>query len=1181
MKEEEMRRINEEASDNALEYQRIEKELRTEIAKLNRQSLEDSEKKESRIRELKEKLASAIASADASEKDRIEVERQLSSLTASLKEQQTLLEHKSNQQRELTRKLQEQVAILTEARNELSAKVVQLEATTRSFSTESGQKDAEIDRLKKENDKLEELKRSHISSIQNLEGTLLSLKEKVLELNIEGNIVDDLRRELSIIPELKDELTRVVNALSITQDALEKERVDHRNTIEDRDRFQDLNSHLESHSENLRSEVSKLKEENEALQGVEQEVLFVNKELEHSKKLNSDLEQKLAKMTKQKEEREDRVKVSSLRIANELGNFQTWIESALAGELENVDADEGNDLLEQELVGLDGMKSVIMGTKSRVVDAIYEIVHLRDNYKTLTNELDSKNTLFSNLDVEKSELQKELLSLRKLASEQEKALRTLDEQKANMERNITELEDIVEDQQEEERSRSRFVLSLLRQLKSTVTDRNYDGSPVKGGKSSSIEMENITWETVQAQFSEQISKHIIERDALKKERINLEAQVAELEDSYIRQTNALREAQEQYEEDRKENDLLKQKEIDEMRRKYEDELDSLLAEYKLKIKDFVDKDSEQQAFINELNIKYKKASLTVDVLKSDIESLHIEKEKLQGCLRLMARGVRPMKNKISDLKDHKKILALQVRYLERLQKNIHDSVKQLSGEFQLEDEFGVADVVSKPKASFRSAAIAVIAFIKLNKLRNKEKKIQVYNVGDDKVQLLPEEEIPHIDTTKLPFGADIDKSNVQSFLQLCSYLDPKVDEKRASKDMWLIMALQDGLDGLLSKRLNSSLNTSMQTPSKRKVSFIENSIAHQSPAKRTIERVQKTTVGVTKILRDLAKERNSLQKELYEFNERMSRLQKTVTEAEENARKKQELVSFMETRIEELQSENMELIQPEKYNLLQREIEKLRDNYAHIQYEKEQFKQEFENQMTALDNYRKDVQELQDKLRERTSRLEVAQKELQSKRVETESLQSIINKHTEMLRDLETEKNKYEALVTDLREKLYKRQADNAVSARFAELSSTPVSPARPEGSVPSSSSLSPSFSNLRKRVERDLNESQIMMKQLTESTAKTNREVYELDRELKHARKHLAELQQNLSGGFSPNGISPSSPITHLSAEKKQNPASAVKRRDYSLDDSTQDLDVQDDLFSLTRPPSRRSKRPNSSHEL
>jgi chromosome segregation ATPase len=889
------------------------------------------------------------------------------------------------------------------------------------------------------------------------------------------------------------------------------------------------NYQMENNQKELEIERLKKKEK--------QEILFVSKELENLKHLNADLEQQISKLQRQREDRDDKLNSSIVIVTNELASLQHVIESVIAGNSMSIDLTEENN--EIDLGPLEGIRSVLIGTKSRIIDSLYEISELREKIRNYSIEMDMKNAALASMEVEKAEAQKELLHLRKQIADLEKTVHDLEEQKVNLERNVTELEYIVEDQQEEERNRTKFVQQLFTLLKNN-SEETY---PIKIGKAS-LDQESMNWETLQTQFAELLSAHILEKETLKNDKISLENKILELESRYARQIQLFKDAQQKYEEEAKELEKEKERELESMKVRYESEIDVLTRDYKSKINDLEEKYIELQTQFSDLTVKQKKSSITIDMQEKDIEELHHEKEKLQNCLKLLACGIRPMRAKIADLKEHKKILNLQVRYLERLHKNMFESVKQLSAEFHLEEELGFSpDLVSKPKASFRAAAIAVVAFNRFVKIKTKDKKNQVYNIGDDKIQLLPFSEVEDIDAAKLPFGERLEQSTVQTFMQLCLYLDPKFDEK-STKDMRLIMSLQDGLDNIVNRRQYPSyISTSLiQTPTKRKqVTISDNAIAHKSPAKKSIERVQKATLSITKVMRDLAKERSNMQKEVIELREKVSRMQKYIGEIEENTRKKQELIEFMEVRTNELQAENMKLIQPEKYNLLQKEIEKIRENYANIQYEKEKYKQEYEAQVQLLNTYRKDVKELQEKLRDATSRLELVQRELQNKNSEAENLQSILMKGI--------------------------------------DIGTTSTSPMKTENLM--SSSMSPTFSSLRKRVEKDLNDSQIMMKQLTESTAKTNREVHELDKELKHARKHLAELQQNLNNSYtSPTRTrTPVSPSLNISTElNKDVPGSttgkaSLRSRNFTLDDST-DLEVQEDLFSSSRPPSRRSKR-------
>ncbi|KAF0977437.1 hypothetical protein FDP41_003429 [Naegleria fowleri] len=1147
-KDEELKRLEIESNDRITTQKGVEKQLRDELLQLQQVLTEEKTKRDAESSQFKKEIEQAREEVAISEMKRGELEKELADLSISLKEQQELQDKRNKGQKELAEKLQEQIEILLNTRSELTDKLNEADNKLKKSQKSIEDRDLEIDKLKRKIDRLEQEKHEQNITLNQLQNNIINLQDKVSELHVEENLVEELKKDLSIIPELRNEITSTRKKLEETQNQLDKENHSKQLVTEELRKMSEINDNLELYIADLKDENDSLKDKIDELSKVRAENDFLQRELSHYKETTERLTEQYNATVQQRDLKESEINSAHGALASEFYALMKTIEHVMEGHEYNRTEDD----TQISKKGIESVKPNYKGLRTKVMDCLDELILSRDKNRILQEELDGLSNNFQNLNHDHSDTYKELINLKKQLSDSEKVCRALKEQKQELEDSVNELEELLDNHQEEEKNRLRFVYSLYKLLKETPTNDKRNGSPLRGRSQPAESDEPISWETFQSLFSEQVTTHLVERESLKKEvasqKEKLNDQAQKLEEAF----KTIKSITEKYEAEKNELQKKSQNDLDEQRNKFEHQIEMLEIDYSEKIKELEDTLRELQEQFSETSGKLKKSTMIVEVLKTELRDSQLEQGKLHAALKLVARGLRPMKNRIDDLKMHKSVLKSQLKQYERLLRGVYETVKSLSNEFEIIHEFEFPKEFSteKTKTSFRAAVIAVIIGNRFNKMlkekrEEKESNTLYYTVGGDKLALLSADAIN--DNKDFQISNDEYKGAVHTYLQLVNHLDPQFEEEK--EDFSMIRSLQDGLSSSINRhiitgyRFNAS--EALSTPIKKQAK----SIVHQSPQKRGLSVVQQTTIGVVKALRELKAEKTSLQKKTMQLTEEVERLSKKVEETEEIIKKKSDLISFMENRINDLEEENLNLVEPEKYELIKKEVEKLRSNYTTVQFEKEQFKQEFESQLSQLNQYRSDLQELQDQLAEKSQKLDSALRELDLKREECNKLFNTSKKTTEMLSELEKEKSKYENMVSDLRQKLFKKPGkDNSIFSDSEPVSSSSSTTATPSTSKyissatkssasssvqslkteetpkPSSayssqkSTPSSSFGSVKKKVERDLSASHKIMKTLNESNAKTSREVQELDKELKNARAHLAELQNSLSlSGSSP----------------------------------------------------------------
>jgi chromosome segregation ATPase len=1034
--------------------------------------------------------------------------------------------------------------VLTETRDELYESITQLEDNIRKMHNDLSGKDDDIDRLQKKIDRFYSDKNNQDRSVEELHSRLAQMKDELTHMNADADLVAELKRELSIIPELNHEMTKLKEHLNATKDALDIERTKRKMSFDETQRLQEINTHMNNHLDDIKNENGELRSTIEELQRTKMELEFANKELTHFKETNSKLTSDVSKMKRQREDKDSITSSSMQVLSSELFAIQRLVEIALLG-TEQINAEHVNSVLDSsKFEPLEVIKPVLLTLRNNMADTAAECCALRERNKHMQHEIENYRVALQEKEHERTETYKEFIASKREYSEQERILEQTEAEKSEIHLRAHQLELQVEQSKLDERSRIRSLYNAFKKLKAHPTDHRRDGSPSKSRTKVAESSENIAWETLQSMFMDQISTHIVERESLTNEAFTLNAKVLSLDAQLERARQEIVDLSDRMEKDLTQAERSKITELEVQRQHNENEREILVTTFNAKTRELEEQVNELTEELNENIGKNRKITMLVEVLKSEIKGLQHERDRLSWCIRLLARGIRPMRDRISDLREQRKYLETEVKHLERSHKGVVDSVKTLTD----------APQKPAPKTSLRAAAVAIIAARRLQNLVIEKKRDVVMSLGNDRIHLLPPNQVvQEIDVSQLPYDDD---ASVQRFLQVCSVLDPQFDA--GNTDYTLILTLQDGLEANLSEGFEN--------------------IAHKGPLRRGLDEVQKSAIQITRTMRELMRDKNTLKSEVHESANRITRLQSASSELEANNRKKQELIEYMEQRVTDLQEDNMRLVQPEKYELMQTEVDKVRKNYSQVLYEREQFKNEFENHVDSLNTYRRETQSLQDEIREKGHKIESISRELRILKEENSVLLSNNKKHSDIMRELEVEKDKYQMMVSELRDKLFKRAGASSSSSTISEVDDSTISSRGQRerdadiealGRIDTSSvrrsilnssgfsnhstspsDVAPSFHSVRKRVERDLNASSQMMKTLSQNNARNTHEVLELDRELRNARAHLAELQsKKMTGSTSPFAVSPLSP----------------NRKNSSMSSSITSEDFDDDVYSFS----------------
>lgn len=289
--------------------------------------------------------------------------------------------------------------------------------------------------------------------------------------------------------------------------------------------------------------------------------------------------------------------------------------------------------------------------------------------------------------------------------------------------------------------------------------------------------------------------------------------------------------------------------------------------------------TETKVQSSEYSLEAKKYSMACEVLKKDVKQLQSDKEKLYGCVRLLARGIRPLKEKIQDYRLQKRLTVSQLKYKETQLKELQATIVSLASPYY-------SSSAGKAKTSLRAAVIAVMAFNRLCKMANPSVKRSFVNFGSEKLALVPTSQI----STRQDIHLSVKEGEASFFSQLCTQLDSLVDE--SAHNPYLLYSLQKGYFTL-----------STRFPKNPKTLLMESMLIHDAPSEIELLHTQKSCEAVQAYIKEVTTSKTSLLKRVSEASEDIAKLQQRIFEFEDAIEKKHDVIQFMENRIQTMHDE--------------------------------------------------------------------------------------------------------------------------------------------------------------------------------------------------------------------------------------------------------------------------------------
>lgn len=905
--------------------------------------------------------------------------------------------------RSMVDELNETTQKFTSEKSDLTNRIHDLEQSLRQVKRSNDDQQDTINHLNGEIHKLERNKLEQAARISDLEQKLHSRDETIQSLNETANRVPDLKQEAEKIPFLRGEIEELRAELSEVHQELKKVRAQ-------RDLFEDKNDSLnknyedlQGHAEDMKKLNQQLKEQLELLRDVDSQRDFLHKQSEHLKQSNNNLKDEISSLRISESSKHSQLIKGIENLKIDLSNMHKMIDNVISGV--HVDESLFNTPISQDYFSLEGLRSTFTGARNQVIDCLHLVSDLRDRIKLHEVEIDRLTSIIRGKDEEIANTYQSLLKSNDENEENRRIMKRLSDECDELQAKLSDYQQKYDQSIKEAEKRRNFIIELFIDLQ-RAADKDFDPRN---------EATSVSWENFKIMLTEFASVIVNKKESLQKDIVSLESHLNETEDQLSITKGQLADAWETTANEKVRIEELHNIEIEDLRKNFESQKQTL-------VNDFTSKREELEELLENLNVKHtalelqlKKSNLVNDMLQNDITQVTDDRNKLHRCLILLARGIRPLKNRIDSLTWQKKFLQSYNKQLEESRSKILSVVEEMNSEFRIYDE-SLKPFAKPKKTTARVAALAVIAHNRLNRLLKARKEDGALTVkhasSSEVIQLLDADEIST--RLDLPQCTSEDRA-AENFMQLCSILDPKLEHYEYHDDSFL-RKLKNGFE---LKRVTDSRNKEIY-----EISLIDN--------------VKDTSDSAITTLRKINGQRNKLARDSENLEKELIREQQRCHDLEENIRKKQELIDALDLRIQGLERENLDLISPQKYNALQSELDRILQEKKTFEHQRDQFKEELEEQIRKMSSYRTEGQNLTDSVRDYHFKLEQIRRDLKTKNDENQLLQGKIKKLNEELVEINQEKKKFQYMVTELSTQNMLR------SGTFSSPSKTKDSPSSP-----------------------------------------------------------------------------------------------------------------------------------------
>eukprot|EP00818_Percolomonas_sp_WS_P008510 CAMPEP_0117438876 /NCGR_PEP_ID=MMETSP0759-20121206/2280_1 /TAXON_ID=63605 /ORGANISM="Percolomonas cosmopolitus, Strain WS" /LENGTH=1313 /DNA_ID=CAMNT_0005230583 /DNA_START=228 /DNA_END=4166 /DNA_ORIENTATION=- len=960
-------------------YQSTEQSLKEQLRVKNDELISLKQEHARRMETLNSKMSTLVSEYEQLVFQKQSLEKNLRDLEESSRLQADSAQRSHHAARSMVEELNDSTQRLTNEKSELQMRAHDLEQSLRQSSRLNDDRQDTINHLNSEIHKLERDKLDQAARISDLEQKLLTRDETIHGLNEEANKVPELKRELEQVPVLRGEVEQLRSELSDLHQEHKKVRA-HRDLLESKNTTLQSNyADLQKHADDFKRQNQLLKDQLEELRDVDSQRDFLHKQSDHLKQQNNALKDEISDFRISETNRQSRFVKSLENLKADLSNVHKMIDHVVAGG--RIQDSLFNVPITADYSAFESIRSSMAGVQAQVVECLNLVEDLRERSKVLEIDLDKATSTIRSKDEDLANSYQSLLKANDENEENKRVMKRLSDECDELSSNLDNYKVKFDQSQKELDRRRKFAIELFLQLQ-RAADREFDPTGDAHG---------VSWENFKLMLSEFVSVVIMKKESLEKDIKVLDARLRESESQLQNTKDKLTQAWDTAAHDKAEMEHNHNAELDDIRHAHEDQKHTLVTEFNAKRDELEQQLEDLTSKYTALELQFKKSSLMNDMLQNDLSQVTDERSKFLRCVRLLARGVRPMRNRIDSLIWQKRALLAQNRQLEESRKKILAVVEEVNNEFRTYDD-RLKPFLKPRRLNVRVLGLAVIARNRLNRLfnaRRKDGRMIVKQAGSSEViQLLNENEVSS--RSDLPQCATEDHS-VENFMQLISILDPKLEHYQFHDDANL-RSLKEGFE---MKRLIDSREKEIY-----EISMIDN--------------VKDTADSAITTLRRVNGQRNKLMRDAENLEKELIREQQKTHDLEENIRKKQELIDALDIRIQSLERENSDLISPQKYNALQNELERIQQEKNTLQHQRDQFKVELEDQIRKMSNYRTEGQNLTDSVRDYHFKLEQIRRELKAKKEENDQLANKLKRLTEEMVEVSQEKKKFQYMVTEL-----------------------------------------------------------------------------------------------------------------------------------------------------------------------
>lgn len=1051
----------------ALQQERnsLQEQLRAEVRDhqaLRNSVREDRMRQENTMEQLKQELN--------------ELAKKYQALKVSSEERETEL------RREVDR-LHDTIAKCNSEKRELENQITRLSQDVQELEQDVDERDGNARRMQEDIEMLENSCNEQATTIETQRLEMNQLERKLEAVSFDANLVPELREQVQEIPGLRSQITRlhaqideltgqakhqdeIIKALKERCEGLDQAHEELEEQIRERDDMYAGRKPVQQELEEKRDQVSSLKQE-------------INQFQTHVSRVENDLKQTQGSLREEQNKYEELVDAVNAHLSKLTHLVQRCCQPDLPSDRDLVSS------LGSELTSFDDFRTKHAGSVRNAVVSFEG--HLRDlmletwRYRDDVEEKNEQNDFLSSELHEAKRLladsQRKCREVEQISSDRKSLLEAVGKEKTSLGQKSDQLRERLQSLNDELDVRRNFVCKTAQMLKDATGSRVQDW------------FDEQSWPAVAGQLEEEANQCALIISQMRKDLMFERSTREELDNQLRLSVERLDELRETSERKRLEASHDHQVELQEERLRMEE---LRVEQVQAKQKQLEVAELEIQRLMqenNEHDIKRRKESAKNNLLTARVTELENRERNHMAAIKLLVRGVRPLRLRVVELREQKRLLTNMLNNTEEARKEVVDLMKSMTREFRLSAGLDVAEESErrKKKTSFRGAAIAIIAANRLNRLVGKKSVMQRREVdlpsmqefpldpllqcshrrggpstvfvspaevlvrADEEIWISPEDGdaynfvklVEHFDASDpsaqhLGLGSCDGLRGVQGYdLDLLDSIRgafPRAQHRRiqfAEDKARERMARQQPTLGRRSSRGagGSASSTTVSSMAREAEAAVSRSVASAAltPAQQEMQFIREYTVTMVRRLRDAERERNQLERSDAELRAEVERLHKRLVDTEVTLGQSEEHIRELGSQMNSLENEKASLITPERYNALQDECDELNHQCLLMQEELRDLKLELTKSMNTCSELRAELQDTDDRLRQTAIERDNVQRDLNDKLSELDQTNEYLRDRAKAITRLEDELRMRNETSVELQEtvNMLKREARN------------------------------------------------------------------------------------------------------------------------------------------------------------